>query len=204
MVVIAISGKPGSGSTSVGKLLAGRLGLDYFSPGRLFKDISRGSLREQYYYDLFKELCDSKDLVIPEMMAGDDSHGDIELWNSDFGKSKALHEVIDELQLRLAEKGGIVLDGKLSIRMIKNASVKVWLEASLAVRSKRTAARDGIDFSEAKVIVGEREEVEREEWGRIYGFDYFEQRDEADLLIDTSDMIPEMVVERIVAFLEKQ
>lgn len=48
----AISGLPGAGSSATSKALASRVGLDFFSAGQLFKDISTGVLL--HLRDLFK------------------------------------------------------------------------------------------------------------------------------------------------------
>ena len=51
-LVIAISGLPGSGSTTIAKLLAKNLSLEYFSPGQLFKDIASGKYKEKSYSEV--------------------------------------------------------------------------------------------------------------------------------------------------------
>ena len=53
---IIISGLSGSGSTTTGKLLAEKFGLQYFSSGRLFKDIGMGVVEKHHYYPIFEEL----------------------------------------------------------------------------------------------------------------------------------------------------
>lgn len=198
MVVIAISGQPGAGSTTTSNILASRLNLRYFSPGRLFKDIAKGTVTDQYYYNLFKEKCDKLKISIPSRALSDDSHATLELWNSSFGKSKSFHKIIDDLQKELAAKGNIVIDGKLSLNMIPRANVKIWLKASLPARALRAAGRDSLIPNEAQQVLASREQAEREEWKKMYGFDYWEQEKQADLVIDTSGKSPEEVVSLIL------
>jgi cytidylate kinase len=197
--VIAISGPPGAGSTTTARILSERLNLDYFSPGRLFKDIALGAFEKQNYASVFKEICAKKGLTIPNLVDKDDSHGAMNLWQTDFGKSPKLHEAIDELQSNLSEKGGLVFDGKLSIHMIKKAKPKIWLHCSLEERANRAAKRDNLSKEAALEIVKKRQETERSEWKKIYKKDYFDQEKHADLIIDTTNLSPEEVVEEIIA-----
>jgi cytidylate kinase len=201
--VIAISGQPGVGSTTVSKLIAEKLSVNYFSPGRLWKDLARGQLKDKPYYSIFKKLCDKRGIEIPELNEKNDSHAVAKLWDLDFGKSKKFNESTDELQRKLAEKGNIIIDGKLSLRMIKNADIKIWLKASSDSRAERVSKRDSIDIAEAKQLLLFREEKEREEWKHIYGFDYFEQEKDAHLVIDTSNLLPEQIADKIIKCLNQ-
>ena len=204
MVVVVISGQPGAGSTTTARLLAEKLGVAFFSVGRVFKDIARGKVKKAYYYTFLKNLCAARGLEIPDMSAGDDSHAATSFWDTPLGKSKELHNILDELSNKLAEKGDVVIDGKLALRLVKNADLRVWLEASLNERARRAAERDSISLSEAKHLVSKRQEKEREEWKRIYGFDYWEQKWSADLLIDTTNISPSKIVNNIIAVLKKR
>ncbi len=197
--LIVVSGMPGAGSTTVSKILAEKLSLNYFSPGQLFKDISKGKVKEQHYYKLFKTLSDERNLEIPDFNSRNDSDAAINLWETPFGQSQELHEIIDELQLELAKKDNTILDGKLSIHMIPQATLKVWLKSSLDERAKRASKRDGLSQEQTKEIIKSREAKEREEWKKIYGIDYFDQEAQADLIIDSSDLSPQEVAEKIKA-----
>lgn len=192
MVVIVISGQPGAGSTTTAKLLAERKGLRYFSPGRVFKDIGRGALKDQFYYNEFKRRCDRLKLIVPDFTASNDTHSTLDLWNTAFGKDPRLHKVLDDLQKSVALQGDVVLDGKLSLHMIPNATLKVWLKASRAKRAERTCYRDG-SLAEAEKKLYQRETIERKEWHDMYGLDYWTQESMAHLVIDTTDKSPSQV-----------
>ena len=43
-----------------------------------------------------------------------------------------------------------------------------------------------------------REEIERKEWKRIYDFDYFDSKNLADLVIDSSEDSVDEIVEQIL------
>jgi cytidylate kinase len=175
-VVIAISGLPGAGSTTIARMLEKKLKLKYFSPGEIFKSYGKG-----------KEI-----------------EAAIKVWKGK-GKSKKFHLMLDNIQKKLAKKGNCVICGKLSVWILKDLSnCKVWVEAPLSVRAKRVAKRDKLPIETAKKLLREREKIERTEWRRIYGIDYFKQKKLADLVINTSKFTPSQVVEKILKFLGKK
>jgi len=176
MVVIAISGKPGAGSSTVAKMVAKRLGVDYFSPGQKFFKPSRK----------------------------DDTTEALNLWKSDKGKSKDFHKKIDDYQRELARKGNVVVCGKLSIWVLKDlADVKVWLDCNFDERVRRTSERDKINLEEARKKLKEREDLEEKEWRKMYRFDRNKQKEIADVVIDTTILSAEEVVEKIVKNYER-
>ncbi len=177
MVVIAVTGLPGAGSSTISKLLAERLKLKYFSPGEYFKSHSNEKNQSKQALSVFK---------------------------SGKGKEKKFHESIDEMQIRLAKKGNIVICGKLSILMLKDiADYKIWLECSLEERARRTAERDGLSFSEALKIIKEREKLEVEEWKKDYGIDYRDQKKMADIVVDTSELSEKETLSKILDLMKR-
>jgi len=174
-MVIAISGLPGSGSTTIAKELARRFKLDYYSPGEVFKGYSKKN----------------------------QSEAALEVWNL-FGKEKKFHEKnFDRTQIEKAKKGNVVICGKLSIFMLKwMADYKIWIESDLKTRAKRTAKRDRIPFEKAFEQIRERERIERESWKKIYGIDYTEQKKDADLVVENSKLTIVEAVDKILDFIE--
>lgn len=173
--VIVVSGPPGSGSTSVAKEVAKKLGYRLLVPG---------------YQQ--KALVDTKE----------ENKAALESWSTEVGANKDTHVDRDNMQVEEAKKGNIVLCGKLSIHFLKDLSdCKVWLDVPLEVRAKRTAKRDGVSVDDAMRQVEERENIERERWKEMYGFDYFYQKDVADLVIDSSELTLEQTVKQILDFI---
>lgn len=176
-LVIAISGPPGTGTTTISKQLAKELNLDYFSTGKIFKSKYKGKEAE----------CALK------------------AWRSELGKSKNHHEYLDKLQLEKAKKENAVICGKLSVYILKDiAKFKIWIESPLEVRAKRVVVRDKIPFDEALNLIQERERVEREEWKKIYGIDYFESKNLADIVIDNSNKTVKETVKEILYFIKRK
>jgi cytidylate kinase len=198
-ITIAISGLPGSGNSTTAKLLAQKLSLEYFSAGKLAKDISMGTYKGQTYFPEFKKLCDENNLQIPDMQSNNESTAAFNHWNTSFGKSKLFNNILDDLQAKLGERGGIVVDGKLALYMVKSADFKIWIKANFEVRAKRTAERDNLSLKEAKSLLSKRQEIERNELKRIYGLDLWKQEEIADLVVDTSALTTEEVTQKIIS-----
>jgi CMP/dCMP kinase len=120
------------------------------------------------------------------------------------GKSSEVHNSLDADQTMEAKKGNIVICGKLSIHFLKDiATHKIWLDVPLKVRATRSAKRDGISFRKARDNIKKIEEINRKNFKRLYGFDYFAQKNEADFVVNTSDMNIEESVNAILKKIKK-
>lgn len=167
MVVIAISGVSCTGTSTIGKILARKLGIGYFSPGAYFKQ----------YFNAKTEI----DKALGFLRTG--------------GAEKEFHIKLDKIQVDVAKAGDVVIVGKLSLFILKDiADLKVWLNANFNTRVNRLCERDKISRKEAKVKLKEREQIERELWKNIYGIDYVEQENIADVVVKTDKKTPNMVV----------
>jgi len=176
-IVVAISGPPGSGSTTIAKKLAKKLEMDYYSPGEIFKSYSKKR----------------------------ESEAALEVWER-FGRNKDFHEKnFDKVQIEKAKKGNIVICGKLSIHMLNGiADYKIWIESDLNARASRTAKRDNIPVEKALEEIKKREKIERDNWKKIYGFDYLDQRNSADFVLENSKLTTEEAVDKILDFIERE
>ncbi len=138
---ITISGPPGSGTTTVAKLLAERLG---------FKLISAG--------EIFRRIAVEKGMSLEELSRYAESNPDIDFY-------------IDRLQKEMAEKeDDVVVEGRLSGWMVKDA-FKVWIYASPEVRYRRIAEREGKDIARVKNETKRREELEKKRYKKFYSID---------------------------------
>ena len=168
-LTIVISGPPGSGSTKTALKLAKKLGLKCFSTGDLFKSYSK----------------QRKDRAL-------------DIWNI-YGRKRQFHYDLDEYQKEKAKKGNIVICGKLSIFILKDlADFKVWIESPLKIRARRIAKREDISMIRAMDQVKKRQEIERKEWKKIYDFDYFDSKNLADIVVDSSEKSVEGIIEEIL------
>lgn len=176
--VIAIASPPGSGGTTVAKKLAKRLKLKFFSVGLYYKKFSNEKKES-------KAAC--------------------ELWKTKFGSSEKLHHHMDNLQIELAKKGNIVIEATLSIYFLKKLSkYKIWLDVPFKVRVERAAKRDNVPVENVIKEISQREDIERREWKRMYDFDYFDQKYDADFVLDSSKLTPKQTVDKIIEFIKSK
>lgn len=172
MTVVVVSGPPGAGSSTIARGVAEELDVEYFSPGKHFKEKIEGNETESA------------------------SLG----WKDEELSSESTHESIDDLQKKVARQNNVVIDGKLSIYMVGDiADLTVWLTAPLSVRAQRSADRDDMDVEKAKEMMQERQRDEIEQWRDMYGLNYMEQKKGADIVLETEEKTPEELIETVMS-----
>ncbi|MEM4700190.1 MAG: AAA family ATPase [Candidatus Nezhaarchaeales archaeon] len=140
--VIAVSGLPGAGKSTLAKALAEGLGLRYLSMGEVFRSLSKSR---------------GVGLVEAHLLAERDASMDLE---------------VDSRAYEAALEGGVVVDGHLSGWLLSRvADLKIFLTAPLEVRAARVAERDGISVREAMEQLSKREESNRRRYLKLYGLD---------------------------------
>lgn len=170
MVVVTLSGPPGSGTTTAAKRLAEALDVEFRSTG-----------------EIFREMADEHGMSLDE-------------FGDHVGDHPEIDRELDDRQRKRAEAGDVVLEGRLSgvVASEVAGALTVYLEAPARVRAKRVADRDGLDEAEAFDAMWEREAKERERYHRIYGVDPDDPR-HYDLVLDSSELGPDEIVEAILA-----
>jgi len=78
---------------------------------------------------------------------------------------------LDRRQVELARAGGCVLASRLAIWLLKEARLKVYLQASIETRAGRVSRREGIPLDQALRATRERDERDRRRYQRLYGID---------------------------------
>lgn len=169
-MIITIGGPPGSGKTTVAKLLSKELGKEVFVIGEVFRALAKEkgcSLAE------FGEMA-SKDHTI-----------DME---------------IDKKTVEMAKSDDFILEGRLAGVMLQRNNIpafKVWLDADIQIRTKRITKREGDATNEIGQRILEREQCEKERYEDIYGIK-LDEKEIYDLVIDTSLISAEEVVKIIL------
>lgn len=169
---ITISGPPGSGKTTVAKILSEKLKIKLISAG-----------------EVFRQLAFEKGMSLEEFSKFAESNPEIDI-------------LIDRVQKEMAEKEkDAIVEGRLSGWMIKEADLKVYIFADPEVRYSRIAKREGKDLSTVRRETKLREEIEKRRYQKFYSIDLGDWR-LYDLVINSNRISAEKIAEIICTTLK--
>jgi cytidylate kinase len=169
-MLITISGLPGSGKTTVARLVARELGLEHVYAG-----------------EIFRRQAEQRGIPLAEYLRMAET-------------DETIDRDLDAHMLARARRGDAVLEGRLAAYMAEQAAVpalKVFLDASEAVRAERIAGREGGATGERLREIQEREASDHRRYLAIYGVDYHD-RGRYDLVMATDSQTPEELARAIV------
>jgi len=170
MTVITISGLPGSGKTTVSKILEEKTGLKYVYSG-----------------DIFRKLAKKHGMSLEEFGIYCEKNKDVDL-------------ELDAYQLEILKKDNVILEGRISgwLAFRNNVdSLKVFINADFDTRINRIIKRESGDFDKRKQEIIKRETCEAERYKKYYDIDVSDLSI-YDLIIDSSDKSPEEIVEIVL------
>jgi len=177
-MIITISGKPGAGKTTVGRILAEQLGYKFYSIGEF-----RG------------EMAQKLGFTIDEL----NKIGEKNFWTD---------QRADEFQKKIGEtENDVIIDGWIAFHFIPN-SFKVFLDVDPKVSARRVFIDQRPDEeyldNEKKVLkqLQERLKETRKRFLKYYQVDFLD-KSHYDLIINTSKIPPEEVVKIIREKIEK-
>jgi cytidylate kinase len=175
-LLITVSGPPGSGTTTAGQRVAGRLGLELVPGG-----------------EVFRALAAERRMSLPEfgLYVADNPEVDVEL---------------DSRLARRAREGEAVIESRLAGWIAHNealTAVVVWIDCDPRIRAQRVAAREGVSVERALADNEERQLVERRRYLSLYGVD-LSDLSIYDLALDSGVLRPPELADRIVAAAEKR
>ena len=177
-MIITITGKPGSGKTTVAKALAEKLGFKHYSVG-----------------DMRGQLATEKGMTIDEL----NEIGKKEDWTD-----KEIDNRIAELG---KSSDNLVVDGYMAWHFIPN-SIKIFFDVDLKVAAERIFKnqrpdekhQDNVD--DVYEMINNRMENNLERYKKWYDIDLHDLS-QYDLLIDTSDLTFEQCMDTVLEFIKK-
>ena len=175
MVIITVSGTPGSGKSTVAQLLEKKLGLKYVYSGMIFRELA---IKHKMGLDEFGKYCED--------------HSEID-------------KELDSRQLEILKKGDVILEGRLSGWLAYRndiPSFKVLIDADLETRAKRVVNREEGLTEKRKKEIKEREKCEAKRYKKFYKID-LKDKSIYDLVIDSTNKSPNEIVEVIVKKLNR-
>lgn len=211
---IAIDGPAGAGKSTIAKLCAKKMNLIYVDTGAMYRAVALYLLESGIDVNdrnavADKCKCASVDIKYEDgiqnvYLNGVNVTGRLreEAVGNTASVTSAVPEVraqIFSLQRGLADRGGVIMDGRdIGTVVMPDADVKIYLTASSEVRANRRVKEllekgEEANFEEIKKDIEERDhrDMTRE-------ISPLKQADDA-ILVDTSDMTIEQVVEKIVS-----
>ncbi len=176
-MIITLTGLPGSGKSTIAKMLSDKLAMPWYSIGDL-----RGKMAEErgMTIDELNKLGETEDFTDKE----------VDAYQAELGKTE----------------DNIILDGRTSWHFVPN-SLKVFLDVSLDEASKRifNDAKQGTRSDEdpfesqqqAKERIKNRLDSDNKRYKKYYNIEYLEKSN-YDLVIDTTNLTPDQVVDEIL------
>ena len=169
-MLITISGLPGSGTSTVARHVASRLGLERLDGGTVFR-----------------AMAAERDLSLADFgaLAERDPAFDLEL---------------DQRLAQRAREGDVVLESRLAGWIATNerlVATRVWIACDARIRAGRVAERDGGTTEAALRVNADREASETARYQAYYGID-LDDLSIYDLALDSTATPPDDLVTAIL------
>jgi cytidylate kinase len=218
-ISIAIDGPAAAGKSTVAKLVAEKLSYIYIDTGAMYRALTLKALTNdvnlENAMELYTLLTQTQIQLVPEKggqfvyLDGNDVTHKIrsqEVTNSvsTVSKHQSVREEMVSRQQRLAEGGGVVMDGRdIGTHVLPQAEVKVFLVASVEERAVRRHTENlekgyPSDLQQLKEEIEKRDKLDSER-------EVAPLKKASDaVLIDTTALGIQQVVNRIVALADER
>ena len=178
-MLIIISGFAGSGKSTLTEELA-----EYFK------------MEFVHASDLLHQMKSKE----PEELDVKHTHRGSGFWESEEGhkylhkreKDSSMDRELDELLLKVAEHGNVILDS-WTMPWLCKTGFKIWLETDPMVRAKRVAHRDKLDEAPVLERILERDKITAQIYEKLYNFKMEPDEKVFDLIINNFHLKKEEV-----------
>lgn len=198
-IIITISRQNGSNGRGIGKLLSKRLGIKYYDTELIKRASEENAVSEEIFNLADEKMAGSpvKNLIDMMRTGADD----------DVSSPKNIFKFISETIRKIAETESCVIIGRCASALLadqhRGKVLRIFVYADIETRIRRIMERQKIDFNEAqaRVLSVDRQ---REKYHKVYTGLAWDDKDLYDLMINTSTIDDEEVVEMIYRFLENR
>ncbi|WP_168119177.1 (d)CMP kinase [Paenibacillus sp. HB172176] len=209
---IAIDGPAGAGKSTVARKVADKLGYVYVDTGAMYRAVTLSAQRLAVAADDHHALSALVKSLKIDLLPGEQGQSvyvngedvtsgirsrEVTSQVSYFAASGIVREVLSKMQRKLADRKGVVMDGRdIGTHVLPKAELKIFLTASASERAlrrfKELPANDSVSLEQLEQEIRERDRLD-------------EQREISPLIkasdakvLDSSHMTIDEVVEAIV------
>ena len=211
---IAIDGPAGAGKSTIAKKIAKKMNFIYVDTGAMYRAMALYLLKREIDpadTNRIAKVCGEADISIEYrdgeqvvLLNGENVNAclrteEVGSMASYSSAVPAVREKLVELQQRLASKADVVMDGRdIGTVVLPDADVKVYLTASSAARAKRRYLELLEKGEKAELPQIEQDIIDRDYRDMHREHSPLRQAEDA-VLVDSSDMTIDEVVERILS-----
>lgn len=211
---VAIDGPAGAGKSTIAKRAAKELQYIYVDTGAMYRAMALYLIRNKVdakNVDAIAEACAFADISIEyrdgeQVVLLNGENVNPYLRTEEVGKMASVSSAVPavrlklvELQRKLAKKASVIMDGRdIGTYVLPDADVKIYLTASSRTRAKRRYLELQEKGTECDLDEIEQDIIERDNRDMNREFAPLRQAENA-VLVDTSDMTIDEVVERIIS-----
>lgn len=214
MPTIAIDGPGGAGKSTIAKILAKDMGLEYIDTGAMYRAVglkALGSGTDPADAAKLEEMMETTDIdfiggdiyLDGKVVSGLIRTPEISMMASKVSAVPAVRKKLVALQRKMGTEKEVIMDGRdIGTNVLTEAPFKIYLSASAEVRAKRrfdelTAKGEKVSYDDVL-----RDMIERDRSDMTREIDPLRKADDA-IEIDTSDMTIDEVVDTIKNIVSK-
>lgn len=199
--LVTIDGPSGVGKTTLGSLLAKELNSNFFSSGKVYRNIAKylNSNPISDISDISLDINDELEITINSI-----SYQDIELYekdvnskSSEIAKLKEVRKLVSKSLQNLPKKlsSGLIVEGRdMGSVVFPNADLKIYLDADIDIRAQRRLKQSNDSETKEDLLQRDENDINRLESPLMIP--------ENALYIDNSNMKMDEVVKLVIRSLE--
>ncbi|MDC0051887.1 (d)CMP kinase [Acidimicrobiaceae bacterium] len=199
--LVTIDGPSGVGKTTLGSLLAEELNSNFFSSGKVYRNIAKylNSNPSSDISDISLDINDELEITLNSI-----SYQDIELYekdvnskSSEIAKLKEVRKLVSKSLQNLPKKlsSGLIVEGRdMGSVVFPNADLKIYLDADIDIRAQRRLKQSNDSETKEDLLQRDENDINRLESPLMIP--------ENALYIDNSNMKMDEVVKLVIRSLE--
>ena len=199
--LVTIDGPSGVGKTTLGSLLAKELNSNFFSSGKVYRNIAKylNSNPSSDVSDISLDINDELEITLNSI-----SYQDIELYekdvnskSSEIAKLKEVRQLVSKSLQNLPKKlsSGLIVEGRdMGSVVFPNADLKIYLDADIDIRAQRRLKQSNDSETKEDLLQRDENDINRLESPLMIP--------ENALYVDNSNMKMDEVVKLVIRSLE--